>query len=98
MNQADLFTYPDAPGFKARATSRAAAEGVATKSGPLRDRVLAALKVREGTPEQVALRIGEPLMNCRPRFSELARKGLIVDSGRRGLAMGGRQAIIWRAA
>lgn len=94
----DLFSsYPDNPGWKLRQTSREAAQGVALRAGTIRDRVLAAVREKPGTPEQVALRIGEQLMNCRPRFSELAAKGLIEDSGKRGTAMGGRQSIVWRA-
>ena len=88
--------YPDRPGWKGSDTSRAAAAGIAGKAGTLRDRVLAAINVRPGTPEQIALRIDEPLMNVRPRCSELHAKGLIEDSAVRGTAMGGRHAIVWR--
>lgn len=89
--------YPDAPGYKARDTSREAAEGVAPKARSLRARVFDALReLGEGTPEAVAAHLGEPLMNVRPRFSECAAKGDIVDTGRRGLADGGRKSIIWR--
>lgn len=93
----DLFpSYPNAPGWKARDTARAAAAGIAGKVGTIRERVLEAIKVRQGTPEQIALRIGEPLLNVRPRCSELAAKGLIEDSGVRGTATGGKLAIVWR--
>jgi hypothetical protein len=89
--------YPDAPGFKARDTSRAAAEGVAPKAGTLRARVLDAIRANPGTPEEIAARLGEPVLNTRPRCAELSAKGLIEDSGQRGPAMGGRRAIIWQA-
>lgn len=88
--------YPEAPGFKARDTSRDAAEAMAPKAGGLRARVLGELRRGPGTPEDVADRLGEPVMNCRPRFSELSSRGLIEDSGARGRAMGGRKAIVWR--
>ncbi len=88
--------YPSSPGWKARSTSRDAAAGIAAKAGPLRDRVLAEVRRRPGTPEQISDRIREPLMNVRPRLSELAAKGLVEDSGKRGDAAGGRKAIIWR--
>ena len=87
--------YPDAPGYKARDTSRAAAEGIAPQAKSLRARIFDALKAMADTPEGVADRLGEPVMNCRPRFSELSARGLIRDSGRRGPAMGGRRAIVW---
>lgn len=89
--------YPDKPGAKARATSFAAAEGVAEKALSLKARVLAAIRMAPSTPEQVALLLGEPLMNVRPRCSELATLGLIADSGARRPAMGGRDAIVWKA-
>lgn len=97
-HQPDIFSYPNGPGFKARDTSRAAAEAMAPQVKSLRARVFDELKKAPGTPEQIAHRLKVPLMNVRPRCSELAAKGLIVDSKVRGTAMGGRQAIIWRIA
>ena len=88
--------YPDAPGFKARETAEDAANGIAGKAGSLRARVYAELRVGPATPEDIALRLGEPVHNIRPRLSELAARGLVEDSGDRGTAMGGRQAIRWR--
>lgn len=90
--------YPDAPGWKARETSRAAAEGIAPRAKTLRERVLDAVRAEPGTPEAIADRLGEPVMNCRPRLSELSARALVKDSGRRGPAMGGRKSIIWEAA
>lgn len=92
----DAANYPDAPGWKARETSRAAAEAIAPKAATIRERVYAALKVQPGTPEQIAKRIGETVMNVRPRCSQLSAAGLIEDSGTRGQAMGGRNAIVWQ--
>lgn len=96
--QLDIFNYPDGPGFKVRETSRAAAAAMAPQAKSLRARVFDELKRAPGTPEQIAHRLKEPLMNVRPRCSELAAKGLIIDSEARGTAMGGRRAIIWRVA
>ena len=98
MSHPDLFAfYPEAPGYKGTSdTARAAAAGIAGKVGTLRDRVLHELCVREGTPEQIAARMREPVMNIRPRLSELRAKGLVEDTGKRGTAMGGRLAIVWR--
>lgn len=87
--------YPNQPGFKRRQTSRAAAEAMAPKAKSLRARVYDALKSKPGTPEEIAARLGEPVMNCRPRFSELSAHDLIRDTGHRRTAMGGRQAIVW---
>lgn len=90
--------YPATPGFKRAGTSQAAAEAIAPKALSLRARVLEAVKAKPGTPEQIAKRLGEPVMNVRPRLSEAAKLGLVKDSGLRGRAMGGRQAIVWCAA
>lgn len=88
--------YPHHPGFKARQTAKDAADGIAPKAKSLRMRVYDAIKEMPGTPEDIAERLGEPVMNIRPRTAELSARGLIEDTGIRGLAMGGRRAIIWR--
>jgi predicted ArsR family transcriptional regulator len=90
--------YPNQPGFKARDTSKEAAEGVSLAAMTLRVRVLSAIKAKPGTPEEIAERLGVPVMNVRPRCSELSARGSIVDSGERRQAMGGRNAIVWRSA
>lgn len=96
--QLSIFDYPNSPGWKARETSQAAAEAIAPQAKTLRARILDELKKAPGTPEQLAHRLKAPLMNVRPRCSELAKQGLIVDSNARGSAMGGRKAIIWKVA
>lgn len=89
--------YPDHPGHKARDTARNAAAGIEPKAKSLRARVYDAIRAEPGTPEQIAERLGEPVMNVRPRISELSARSLVTDSGRRGEAMGGRRAIVWEA-
>ncbi len=91
--------YPDEPGWKApgRDTSKAAAAGVAPKAKSIRARVYDCLKDgHPRTPEEIAAMLGIPVMNVRPRLSELFARGLVTDSGTRGLAFGGRSAIAWR--
>lgn len=95
--QLSFLDYPEDPGFKARDTSRAAAEGMRQAAKPLRERVFDAIKASPATPEEVAKRLGVPLMNVRPRTTELSRAHRIEDSGKRRKASGGRQAIVWRA-
>ena len=89
--------YPAHPGFKAEGTSREAAEGIAERALSLMDRTLLALKRQPMTPEEVAAELGEPVFNIRPRFSQLAAKHLIENTGSRRQAIGGRQASVWRA-
>lgn len=53
------------------------------------------------TPEQITAALHEAgghdmLMSVRPRCSELARLGLIGDSGLRGIGAGGKKAIKWQ--
>ncbi len=98
--QLDIFAepYPGSPGWKARETSRQAAEAMKPQAKTLRARVLDEIRKAPGTPEQIAHRLKEPLMNVRPRCSELAAKNMIVDSEARGQAMGGRKAIVWKVA
>lgn len=88
--------YPDRPGFKARETAKAAADAMAPKEKSLRARVFDELRKGPGTPEELALRLGEPLMNVRPRLSQLSAADLVEDSGERGPADGGRKSIRWR--
>jgi hypothetical protein len=72
------------------------------RTGTQRARVYEAIQaLSEATPEQVVAfleRRGDPvmLMSCRPRCSELARLGFIVDTGKRGKGHGGSPAMIWR--
>ena len=97
----DLFTdfhYPARPGWKARDTAKAAAEAIAPRAKSLRARVYDEIKRSPGTPEEIAARLGAPVMNVRPRCSELAARNLIEDSDQRGAAMGGRRSIRWRVA
>lgn len=89
--------YPLAPGFKARNTSREAAQAIAPKAKTLRERVLEAVKAAPGTPETIAARLGLPLLSIRPRFSELSALGKIRDTGKRGTSDGGKRAIVWEA-
>jgi len=88
--------YPDAPGFKARDTSAAAAEAIAPHAKSLRARVYDAIKAKPDTPEGLAKRLREDVMNVRPRTSELAARGLIEDSGARGVSRCGKGAIVWQ--
>jgi hypothetical protein len=88
------------------ATGDPAAQGrdfITPKAKTLRQHVLDQIEERAGTPEEIHARLqrqgGRHLLTAvRPRCSELARMGLIVDSGRRGLAESQRcKAIVWRA-
>lgn len=95
---ADLFAYPDAPGFKARDTSSASAEAMVDTAPILRARCLAALERSNGlTADEVAGRLGASILSVRPRISELTRLGKVRDSGDRRHNVSGKRAIVWAA-
>ena len=84
-------------------TSRLARDFIAPRAKTLRQHVLDAIEALPGTPEQIHARLGAAgvrhlLTAVRPRCSELARMGLIKDSGERGLGESQRcKSIVWRA-
>ena len=97
MTAPDLFTYPTSPGWKGQDTSRAAAEAVAPKAATLRERAWNELRLRgPATPEEVAGRLNEDVMNIRPRFSELNAAGRIEPTGKTRMSRTGRRAKVWR--
>lgn len=82
-------------------TSRLAALAVASRAPTLRQRVLEILTEGPAIPETIfsqmkAEGVRTVLTSIRPRCSELARMGLIIDSGRREKGEGGCSAIVWR--
>lgn len=96
-DQPSLFdAYPNAPGWKARETSRAAAQSAAPMARSTRAQIFDAIKQRPDTPEGISKRLKIDILNVRPRLSELAAKRLIEDSGVRGPSRGGKEAIVWR--
>lgn len=99
----DLFQYADrypvAPGFKARATSAAAASSVAPSAANIRARCLDVLKrVPLGlTADEVAEKLNMSILTIRPRISELSARAMIKDTGDRRSNDSGRRAIVWAA-
>jgi predicted ArsR family transcriptional regulator len=93
----DLFTYPHAPGFKARDTARDSAEAMKPRAPTIRDRILGLLTPAfQCTPDEAADILGISILSVRPRFSELEKMGKIVDSGERRRNESGHKAIVWR--
>jgi hypothetical protein len=97
--------YPEAPGWKGQATSRAAAEYVAPTAGRMMDRIAAYLaKHGPASPEEITARIARPdenllLTSVRARVCQLRNLGRVVDAGSRGLGQSRRVKVIrWRLA
>ena len=94
--QLDLFTYPRRPGWKRRATSRTAAKAVAGRAATLRDKSLTAICWRGAmTADEIAEVLGESVLSIRPRITELAALGGIIDTKERRKNKSGRSAIVW---
>lgn len=95
----DLFTYPQSPGWKARDTARAAADATAPKAPRLRQLCIETLRSSGNlTADECAQRLGVDKLSIRPRFSELATLGQIVDTSERHRNSSGKSAIVWRLA
>jgi predicted ArsR family transcriptional regulator len=79
-------------------TERQAAVQVAPRVTGLRKKALEALsrQIQGATGEELANIMDEWLYSVKPRMTELARMGLIEDSGRRKLNSRKRQEIIWQ--
>lgn len=93
--------YPDAPGHRNVDTSVAAANAIAPKLGRLQRLAQAAIKAakeRGLTADELAAKLDMDRYSVQPRTSELKRKGLIRDSGKRRLNSSGKAAIVWVAA
>jgi hypothetical protein len=101
MTQAsyDLFTYPVQPGWKARDTARAAADATAPRAPRLRQLCLDALRLSDGlTADECASQINIDKLSIRPRFSELAALGRIIETSERRKNESGKFAVVWRLA
>lgn len=93
--------YPDAPGHRRVSTSIEAAEAVAPKMGRLQKMALDAIAERGAfglTADELAELLELDRYSIQPRTSELRRKGLIIDSGKRRRNSSGKSAIVWTAA
>lgn len=92
----DLFSYPAAPGHRGVDTSIAAADSVGRCALALREQCMARLRIGPATADEVAGYLGASVLAIRPRFTELAQAGLIVDTGERRRNDSGRMAKVWR--
>ncbi len=95
-----MSAYPDAPGHRHVETSIAAADALAPTL--VRLQRLAEVAIRDAgehglTADELAARLGMDRWSIQPRKSELRRKGLISDSGRRRPNTTGKLAIVWTA-
>jgi hypothetical protein len=93
--------YPLAPGHKASATSKEAAQRIAVKAGTLRQAVLVEYQRAHPaglTADEAALRLEQSVLAIRPRVTELKAASLIERTPERRLNTSGMYAHIWRAS
>jgi predicted ArsR family transcriptional regulator len=84
------------PDLRAEAEAPSPARPQAPRGGHLQAKVYAALAAGGPlTADEVAEVLGQSILNVRPRVSELAKRGLVRDSGRRGRNASGHKAAKW---
>lgn len=89
------YGYPSSAGFKERGgTSQEAAENLGTVAG-MRAAVLAEIRRRPSTADEVAEKLGLSVLSVRPRCSELRHFGRIVANGQRRKNASGVNAAVW---
>ena len=94
-------TYPNTPGHQNTDTSKAAADAIEASLGHLQRMVLDAIRDAGSdgmTADEVAQKLRLSQLTVRPRATELARRGLVIDGGTRRKNESGRSAIVWEAA
>ncbi len=100
MIQPDLFSQPKARRTDPQ-TSWDAARSVENLS-IVQQSIMWLLELRPMSDEEIYGHLGPDLpvspSGLRTRRKELVEKGLVVDSGERGLTRSGRQTIKWRLA
>jgi len=93
-----MSVYPDTPGHRDIDTSVDAAEALAPKLGRLQRMAATAIgdAGAEGlTTDELASWLDMDRWSIQPRTSELRRKGMIRDSGKRRPNATGKRAIVW---
>lgn len=93
---ADLFDYPNHPGFKDLDASLDAAIEMAPLVTGLRKHVLEQLVVYDLTADEIASNLDQSVLTIRPRVSELRAMGLIEKTGDRRDNRSGKRAAVWR--
>lgn len=92
---AKKLAYPHSPGFKSRETSATAAAEISADAPTLRESCLTILQSANLTADEVADRLDKSVLAIRPRITELAKLGKILDSGERRPNLSNHKAIVW---
>lgn len=97
-DQLSLRLDPLPPYQRHSPTSKAAAEAVKHRVGPMHRLILKLLDGMGLTDEEMQWGLEMPGSTQRPRRRELQQWGLIVDSGTTRPTSSGRQAVVWKLA
>ena len=92
----DACRYPREPGFALRQTSRRAALAVKGRKKETQTRIVALLRAKPMTADEIAEHLDESILYVRPRFAELSALGVLEDSNVRRFNKSGKSAIVWR--
>lgn len=92
-----LLSYPSSARWKRAGTSQESAEKINPRVPTIRERVLAALRVTPGTPDEISDWLGESILTVRPRCSELLRLGKVKETGERRPNRSGHSANVLAA-
>ncbi|RNF34192.1 hypothetical protein [Paracoccus methylarcula] len=87
-------------GWKGKPTSEEAAHHAALAAPRLRDAIIQVMKGvgQPMTADEVAKAMRLSVLSIRPRISELAKAGRLIDTGERGRNASGRSAMRWRVS
>jgi hypothetical protein len=90
--------YVDEIGYKGQETSKHAAKEMRGRAASLRKKILVLLSIYKSglTPDEAAWILEESVLAIRPRFSELNKDNLILDTGGRRQNKSNKYAIVWK--
>tara|TARA_R110000803_G_scaffold18124_2_gene48647 strand:- start:3668 stop:3982 length:315 start_codon:yes stop_codon:yes gene_type:complete len=98
----DFNKYPLKAGHQGGDTDRAAASSIEKRGRAkgLRDTILNKLTLfpTGSTPDEMAGIMGEDILSIRPRFTELKKQSLLVDTGIRRPSQNGKSQRVLRLA
>lgn len=85
-------------GWKGQPTSQQAAEKAAPGAAAIRDLIMAKMREQDRamSADEIAAAIDLSILSVRPRVSELARAGKLVNSGLRTINKSGSTAARWK--
>lgn len=98
----DFANYPNTAGHQGGDTDKAAAKAIEKRgrAKKLRTTILEKIKLcpTGSTPDEMAGIMGEDILSIRPRFTELKKRSLLVDTGIRRPSKNGKSQRVLKLA